>query len=58
MQMMMKMNKENKRHFIGFSLFATLLLVWFVYAGLTGWRIFSSSGSGQTWSSSGPGYHK
>jgi hypothetical protein len=33
------------------------LVTWLVYANLTGWRLFYSSGQ-QQWSARGPGYHK
>ena len=54
----MKIDQPNKTQFIGFSVFAGILLIWFVYAGVTGWHLFSSKGSQQKWNSSGPGYHK
>lgn len=52
------MNKHHKIHLMVFGSFAALLLLWFVYAGTTGMRIFGSDGNKQAWNSSGPGYHK
>ncbi|MFT3825064.1 MAG: hypothetical protein QM731_14165 [Chitinophagaceae bacterium] len=40
-----------------FYIFAISILGWMVYANLTGWRIFTFNNT-QTWSASGPGYHK
>jgi len=54
----MKIDQRNKTQVIGFSVFAGILLILFVYAGSTGWRLWSSDGSQQKWNSSGPGYHK
>jgi hypothetical protein len=34
-----------------------VLLVWMVYADLSGWRLFTW-GSDSSWSAGGPGYHK
>lgn len=51
-------DKHHRLHLAIFGSFAGLLLLWFVYAGTTGWRIFSSDGDKQAWNSSGPGYHK
>ena len=42
------------RWFAVIVLALTLLMTW---ADLGGWRLFSFS-NGQSWSSSGPGYHK
>ncbi len=54
----MKINQSDKTQVIGFSVFAGILLCWFLYAGSTGWRLFNTDGTKQPWSSSGPGYHK
>lgn len=34
-----------------------VLLIWMVYANYTGWRVMSFEKT-ESWSSSGPGYHK
>lgn len=54
----MKIGASNKTQVIGFSVFAGLLLLLFIYAGGTGWRLWGNEGSQEKWNSSGPGYHK
>jgi hypothetical protein len=55
---MKKINKHHQLHLLLFGSFAGLLLIYFVYAGTNGIRIFGSDGNKQAWNSSGPGYHK
>jgi hypothetical protein len=50
-------NNPNVRKLGWYYILALLLAGGMTYANYTGWRIFSF-GSQQTWSSSGPGYHK
>ncbi|WP_315817557.1 hypothetical protein [Paraflavitalea speifideaquila] len=53
----MLFNNPNIKKMGWFYLLVIILAGWMTYANLTGWKLFYSNAP-QTWSSSGPGYHK
>lgn len=54
----MDIRRSHKMNIIAFSIFTALLLGILIYSNVTGWYMFNSDDKKQTWSSSGPGYHK